>query len=190
MDDPRLESLAKKAGGLSKLNGVPLKLVNTAKQKITEKYSYWALMAPVAALVAEAITGSTPGAIINIFAGIPAPTKHEIDLDTYIENRLYMFGTSGSVIEDMRIVLKKVETDQLDTNTSLDAVSGMAGARDGIKAIEERTLAGKIIVYPQLHNVPLIPLAELHKKYPTVAALLVEGQWNRAAEREFLQVAG
>jgi L-sorbose 1-phosphate reductase len=189
MDDPRLESLERKAGALAKAHAAPLKLVNTVKQKITEKFSYWALMAPVAALVGEAIGGSFPGAIINVFAGIPAPTKHEIDLDTYIANRLYMFGTSGSVIEDMRIVLHKVESGQLDTNTSMDAVSGMAGATDGIKAIEERTLAGKIIVYPMLHEVPLIPLGELRKRYPTVAALLKDGQWNKEAEAEFLKVA-
>jgi L-sorbose 1-phosphate reductase len=59
---------------------------------------------------------------------------------------------------DMRIVLRKVESGQLDTNTSLDAVCGMAGAAAGIKAMEERSLAGKIIVYPMLHDVPLIPL--------------------------------
>jgi hypothetical protein len=163
--------------------------VNTAKQKITDKFTYWALMAPVAALVEEAIQGSLPGAIINIFAGIPAPTKHELDLDTYIEHKLYMFGTSGSVIEDMKIVLKKVETGQLDTNTSLDAISGMAGATDGIKAIENRTLAGKIVVYPMLHDVPLIPLAQLHQRFPTVAAKLTNGQWNKQAEQELLKVA-
>jgi len=190
MDDARIHSLAAKANPLAAANHTPLKLVNTAKEKVTEKFSYWALMAPVAALVGDAIAGSVPGAIINIFAGIPAPTKHELDLDTYIENRLYMFGTSGSVIEDMKIVLKKVESGQLDTNTSLDAISGMAGATNGIKAIEERTLAGKIIVYPMLHDVPLIPLTELHKKYPTVAAKLVNRQWNKAAEQELLRVAG
>jgi hypothetical protein len=146
-------------------------------------------MAPVAALVDQAIAGSLPKAIINIFAGIPGPTKHELDLDAYIEKQLYMFGTSGSVIEDMKIVLKKVETGKLDTNTSLDAISGMAGATDGIKAIENRTLAGKIVVYPMLHDVPLIPLAELHKTYPTVAAKLDHGQWTKSAEQELLKVA-
>ena len=68
-------------------------------------------------------------------------------------------------------------------------ISGMAGATDGIKAIENRTLAGKIIVYPMLHDVPLIPLSELHKTYPTVAAKLINGQWNKAAEQELLKVA-
>jgi L-sorbose 1-phosphate reductase len=190
MDEPRLESLRRRAGALAIARGMPLNLVNTVEEKITEKFSYWALMVPVAALVGEAIAESVAGGLINIFAGIPAPTKHEIDLDAYVEKRLYMFGTSGSVIEDMRIVLQKVESGQLDTNTSLDAVSGMAGAIDGIKAIEERTLAGKIIVYPMLRDVPLIPLGELHKRYPTVAALLKDGQWNKQAEEEFLRVAG
>jgi threonine dehydrogenase-like Zn-dependent dehydrogenase len=189
MDDPRLNSLGAKANALAEANKAPLKLVNTAKEKITDKFTYWALMAPVAALVEDAIQGSLPGGIINIFAGIPAPTKHDLDLDTYIERKLYMFGTSGSVIEDMKIVLRKVETGQLDTNTSLDAVSGMAGATDGIKAIENRTLAGKIIVYPVLHELPLTPLSELHKKYPTVAAKLKHGQWNKDAEQELLKVA-
>ncbi|HVT90570.1 MAG TPA: alcohol dehydrogenase catalytic domain-containing protein [Tepidisphaeraceae bacterium] len=189
MDDPRLNSLGAKANALATANKTPLKLVNTSKEKITEKFTYWALMAPVPALVDQAIAGSKPGGIINIFAGIPAPTKHELDLDTYIANRLYMFGTSGSVIEDMKIVLRKVETGQLDTNTSLDAISGMAGAMDGIKAIENRTLAGKIIVYPMLHDVPLTPLSELNKSFPTVAAKLKNGQWNKDAEKELLKVA-
>ena len=65
----------------------------------------------------------------------------------------------------------------------------MAGAIDGIASVENRTLAGKIIVYPMLHDVPLIPLSELHKHYPTVAAKLTNGQWNKAAEQELLRVA-
>ena len=147
-------------------------------------------MAPVGALVADAIQKADQGAIINIFAGIPAPTKHDLDLDAYIAKRCFMFGTSGSTIEDMRIVLRKVERDQLDTNASVDAISGMSGATDGIAAVENRTMAGKIIVYPMLHDVGLIPLAELHKRFPTVAEKLDNGKWTREAERELLRVAG
>ena len=65
----------------------------------------------------------------------------------------------------------------------------MAGAVDGIAAVENRTLAGKIIVYPMLHDIGLIPLAELHKQFPTVAAKLDKGAWCKAAEQELLRVA-
>ncbi len=189
MDDARLESLRKKVEPMARANHVGLRLINTQKNPITEEFRYVALMAPVGALVANAIRDSAPGCIINIFAGIPAPTKQEIDLDAYIANRCFMFGTSGSVIRDMKIVLRKVEEGRLDTNCSVDAISGMAGAADGIAAVENRTLAGKILVYPMLHDVGLIPLAELHMHYPSVAAKLSDGNWNKAAEDELLRVA-
>jgi hypothetical protein len=100
-----------------------------------------------------------------------------------------MFGTSGSVIRDMKIVLEKVEKGRLDTDCSVDAVSGMTGAREALAAVENRTLAGKIIVYPSLHGTELIPLVEMSKRFPSVAAKLERGQWNHAAEEEFLRVA-
>jgi threonine dehydrogenase-like Zn-dependent dehydrogenase len=189
MDDARLDAVMKKAKPLADANRVSIRMVNTQKTPLKEKFSYFALMAPVGALVSAAIRDSLPGAIVNIFAGIPAPTKQEIDLDTYIANRCYMIGTSGSVIRDMKIVLQKLESGRLDTNCSVDAISGMAGATDGIAAVENRTLSGKIIVYPMLHDVPLIPLAELHKHYPTVAEKLEGGAWTKAAEEELLRVA-
>ena len=189
MDDARLASLQKKAEPFAAANRVDMKMLNTAKTPLAGKFSYFALMAPVPVLVASSIRDSQPGCIINIFAGIPAPTKHQIDLDTYIANRCFMFGTSGSTIGDMKIVLRKVTTGQLSTNSSVDAVSGMAGATDGIAAVENRTLAGKIIVYPMLHNLGLTPLVDLPGKFPTVAAKLDNGQWTKAAEEELLRAA-
>ncbi len=189
VDDSRLETVGKKAAPLARANKVNLRMVNTKKTPLTEKFSYFALMAPVGVLVADAVKNSLDKCIINVFAGIPAPTRQDLDLDTYIANRCYMFGTSGSVIRDMKIVLSKIESGKLDTNCSVDAISGMAGAVEGIAAVENRTLAGKIIVYPMLHDIGLIPLAKLNECFPTVAAKLVDGQWTKAAEEELLKVA-
>jgi len=190
LDDVRIETLRQKAAPMARTNDVALRLVNPQNEPLDEAFTYFVLMAPVGALVADAIRKAGDGAIINIFAGIPAPTKHDLDLDAYIEKRCFMFGTSGSTIDDMRIVLAKVESDQLDTNACVDAVSGMSGARDGIAAVENRTLAGKIIVYPMLHDLGLIALAELEKHFPTVAGNLDDGKWTREAEQELLRVAG
>jgi threonine dehydrogenase-like Zn-dependent dehydrogenase len=188
--DGRIESLRAKAQSFAKANKVDLQLVNTQTNPLSTQFSYIALMAPIGELVADAVRRSKPGAIVNIFAGIPAGVRQEIDLDTLAAHRVFLFGTSGSTIEDMKIVLRKVTTGQLNTNASVDAVSGMAGAVDGIRAVENRLLAGKIIVYPMLHNMPLIPLDRLGDHYPTVAALLDHGQWCRAAEQELLRAAG
>jgi threonine dehydrogenase-like Zn-dependent dehydrogenase len=190
VDDARLASLATKAGPLAKTNRVPVRMVNTQKSPLAEQFRYIALMAPVGVLVANAIRDSLPGCLINIFAGIPAPTRQDLDLDTYIASRCYMFGTSGSVIRDMKIVLAKVESGRMDTNCSVDAICGMAGAVDGIAAVENRTLAGKILVYPMLHDLGLIPLAQLHNHLPSVAARLSNGSWCKAAEDELLRSVG
>jgi threonine dehydrogenase-like Zn-dependent dehydrogenase len=189
VDDARLETLARKASPLARERGVNLELVNTQKSPAKDKATYFALMAPVAVLVADALRESLNGTLINIFAGIPAPVKHDLDLDAYIERQCYMFGTSGSLIRDMKAVLAKVERGRLDTNLSVDAVAGMAGAVDGLAAVENRKMLGKIVIYPELHDVPLIPLSEMAKHFPTVAANLAGGSWTASAEEELLKAA-
>lgn len=186
LDDERLEALAAKAQPLARQKAVSLRLVNTKTSPAACAPTYVALMVPAPRLLAEAIKTAAPGCLINIFAGIPASTRQEIDLDACIGKRCWMFGTSGSTTGDMRIVLSKVESGMLDTNASVDAVSGMAGAIDGIRAVENRALAGKIIVYPCLHDLPLVPLGELAARLPEVAAKLEGGAWSKAAEDELL----
>ncbi len=185
----RLEALHRKAEPLARANGVSFGMVNPAESPPQGEFSYIALMAPIPELLEQAIELAAPNAIINLFAGIPSPVCHELDLDRYLERRCFLYGTSGSTIRDMKIVLEKVTRGTLDTDASVDAISGMAGAIDGIAAVENRTMAGKIVVYPELENVGLIPLERLHEHYPTVAEKLEDGQWCRKAEAELLRVA-
>ncbi len=189
LDGERLASLAAKVLPLATERNVVFRVANAAWRGAGGAPTYVGLMVPVASLVAEAIEESAPGCLINIFAGIPADTHAPVDMDRYITKRCYMFGTSGSTTADMRTVLAKVEGGRLDTNASVDAVSGMAGAIDGIRAVEKRTLAGKIVVYPALHNLPLVRLSDLPERLPGVAARLSGGAWCRAAEDELLATA-
>jgi threonine dehydrogenase-like Zn-dependent dehydrogenase len=189
LDDARLASLGEKAEPMAKAAGVTLRLVNTTRTPLDGAFSYIAIMAPLGPLVEAAIQDAGAGTLINIFAGIPAPTRQDIDLDAYIAKGCFMFGTSGSVIRDMKLVLAKVESGQLDTDCSVDAVSGMAGAVEGMAAVENRTLAGKIVVYPALRSMGLIPLTQMAQRYPAVAAKMPGGRWCLAAEKELLKVA-
>jgi len=108
-------------------------------------------------------------------------------LDTYIANRCFMLGTSGSRLSDMKRVLEKVTSGRLNTDVSVDAVSGMAGATDGLAAVENRTMAGKIIVYPGLIDMPLVTLSKMATHRPEVAAKLDDGIWTKQAEQELLK---
>ncbi len=183
LDQTRLDALAAKAQPFADRLNVDLKLINTHKTPLNGTFDYVSIMVPIAPLVGQAIAQSKDKTLINIFAGIPAPVKHDLDLDTYICNRCFMFGTSGSRLIDMKIVLEKVIQGQLDTNCSVDAVSGMAGAINGIRAVENRTLSGKIIVYPDLPEMELTPLEKLPDE---VRKTLDNGMWNKAAEDTLL----
>jgi hypothetical protein len=157
---------------------------------LRDRFTYYAVLVPAGTTVADAINHCLEGCLINIFAGIPAATRQELDLDAYIAKRCFMFGTSGSVIEDMRIVLNRLCSGRLDTNCSVDGISGMAGAAAAMAAVETRALAGKIIVYPALHDPGLIPLVELKDHFPSVGEKLDRGRWTKAAEEELMRVAG
>lgn len=183
IDDARLESLAPKVAGHANYRGV-----NSSKEDMGRDYTYISIMAPVPELVEDAIERCGKDAIINVFAGIPASVKHAIDLEELIYKRAYLIGTSGSEVEDMKAVYRKVLAHKLDTDLSVGAVSGMAGAKDGLEAVEKRTLNGKILVYPELVNEVLIPLSRMSEVYPTVAERLRNGSWNKEAEAEFLRV--
>ena len=152
------------------------------RSRSNETFNYIVLMAPVAALVGQAVAASEKNAIINIFAGIPADTTAALDLDAYVEKQLYFVGTSGSELKDMKRVLAKVVSRELDTNFSVAAVSGLDGAIDGIRAVEKNLLSGKILVYPSCRDLRLTALGDLGSE-----ALLERGRWSAEAEKALLR---
>jgi threonine dehydrogenase-like Zn-dependent dehydrogenase len=182
LSDERLVALRKLSEPLAQKNKLTLKTYNPSKDKLADKFNYIVLMAPVPALVAQAVKDAAPKAIINIFAGIPAEKTGEIDLDTYIERQCYFIGTSGSTLADMKAVLKKVASRQLDTNLSVAAIAGLDGAVDGIRAVEKNLMPGKILVYPFAKGLKLTALTEVGKEHSLVASALDDGYWNKNAE--------
>ncbi len=186
LSDERLDALARLAAPIAARERMGFERYNSKSQTPAGEFDYSVIMAPVPALVAAAIPISRPGARINIFAGIPLGKTGAVDLDAYIAKGLFMFGTSGSTMNDMRIVLENVQSGRLDTNVSVAAVSGLEGAIEGIRAVERQEIAGKIMVYPACRGLGLTPLAKLPAN---VRALLRDGVWTREAEEELLKTA-
>lgn len=188
LNTERLEVLKKIAAPLAKERNVLFTAYNPKDDNISDSFSYSALMVPVAALVSQEIESIDKKGIINIFAGIPAQIIADLDIDKYIEKKLYFIGTSGSVLEDMKAVLYKVESaKQLDTNLSVAAISGLDGAIEGIRAVEHQLIAGKIIVYPSCKGMGLITLDKLADYLPGVADKLSDGLWTKDAEDALLK---
>ncbi|MHC4124349.1 MAG: alcohol dehydrogenase catalytic domain-containing protein, partial [Planctomycetota bacterium] len=187
VDDERLAVLSKIASPLAEKNKVTFKTYNPTKEKVAESFDYTAIMAPVPALVASAIKSTAKSGVINIFAGIPATVSGQIDLDTYIEKQLFLIGTSGSTLNDMKTVLAKVDSGRLDTDISVGAVCGLNAAVEGIRAVENRSISGKILVYPVCKGLEITKLEDMKTKLPNVAKHLKKGLWNKNAEDALLK---
>ncbi|MFT4108798.1 alcohol dehydrogenase catalytic domain-containing protein [Propionicimonas sp.] len=190
VDDARLAHLAAVVAPVAEANGVPASFRNSRTEPLEAGYSYIAAMVPAPFLIAQAVDIASEGAIVNAFAGFAIGTMAELDLTKIASQGIYLVGTSGSRIQDMKTMLAKVEDGTLDTNVSLWAVTGMAGVADGIESVNNRTSGGKIMVYPMLPDLGLVTLDELAATLPQVAAELVDGRWTKAAEAALLASQG
>ena len=187
VDDARLAHLEATVAPVAAARGVPAGFRNSATDPLTPGYTYVAVMVPAPALIAQAVELAGDGAIVNAFAGFAIGTLAPLDLNAVAERGVYLVGTSGSRLCDMKAVLAKVESGVLDTNVSLDAVCGMAGVAAAIESVNNRTSTGKIMVYPSRPDLGLVRLADLPAALPEVAAALDAGRWTRAAEDALLR---
>jgi threonine dehydrogenase-like Zn-dependent dehydrogenase len=147
------------------------------------------VLAPVAALIADSATWLAPGGVMNVFAGVARGTMANLDLsDVYLRGARYI-GQSGSKIDDMRLMLFQAEAGTLSPNRSVAAIGSLNAVWDGLKAVKEQTFPGKIVIYPNIKDLPLTPITELKEKMPTVYAKLKDGrEWTDEAEAEFLRL--
>ncbi len=75
LSDERLAALRKLAEPLAQKNKLTLKTYNPSKDKLTEKFNYIVLMAPVPALVAQAVKDAAPQAPSSTSSPAFPPTR-------------------------------------------------------------------------------------------------------------------
>lgn len=151
-------------------------------------YDDIAVLAPSPRVVAGAVDLLADGGAMNIFAGLTRGTRAPIDLRVVVERGIRFRGTSGSAISDLRSMLEYTEGQRLNTNLSVDAITGMCDARKGIEGVMHQAFEGKCVVYPAILNFPLTKLAELKTVLPKVYAKLgLNETWTVEAEAEFLK---
>jgi len=190
IDDGRLAALSKVVGAAAEERNILLRPYNPQTEPVSEIFSYTAVLAPVAELIDTAVQNSSPNSIINIFAGIGSEVTARVSVDDYINKHLYFIGTSGSVLGDMRLMLDKVVTGLINTNAAVAAVCGLAGAVEAVRAVEARSIPGKIIVYPACRDLPLVRLERMKDSVPQAAGHLKGGLWTKDAERALMHVCG
>ncbi len=194
LDAPRLAVVEERLVPLAESRGKRLVVFNAA----TEDRSIEELVAevtdgagaddvivsvPVGPVMGDAAKLMGPDGMLVLFAGVANGTYAPIDIsDVYLHNAQFT-GTSGSAISDQAMVLEKALQGTLSPRRSLAAVGGIEAARDGVQAMLEGRFAGKIVLFPQLSGLPLMSLADLGERYPSIGEAMEDGDiWSDEAE--------
>jgi threonine dehydrogenase-like Zn-dependent dehydrogenase len=144
--------------------------------------------APIVQLMEEAAGVLNPEGMLVLFAGVPIGTFMKVNFnDVFLHNQQFT-GTSGSTIDDQKMILTKTLNGELNPNRSVAAIGGMEVAREGLEALINGTYAGKIVIFPQISGLPLIGLHELKDRYPAIAEGLGENElWTLDAEKALFE---
>jgi threonine dehydrogenase-like Zn-dependent dehydrogenase len=141
---------------------------------------------PISEVMAEADTPMNSDGMLVFFAGVPNGTMAPLNLSAvYLDNAQYT-GTSGLTIHDQQQVVDLANRGELSPGSIVGAVGGMRAAKDGLRALVDGTYSGKVLIFPQIHDLPLTGLDELKERLPDVAEKLGPGDtWNAEAEKAF-----
>lgn len=143
---------------------------------------------PVAALMEEGDIVMKPDGMMVLFAGMPNGTMGKVNLgNVYLSNAQYT-GTSGLTIHDQASVMERRIAGTLSPGRSVAAIGGMETAADAIQSVMDSRYPGKVVIFPQIHNLPLTSLKELQEQIPEVAEKLGPDQmWANEAEEALIE---
>ena len=195
VSDERLKSLEDRLGHLAQSNNCELLTFNSQTAEVSLHDFVMGITdnrgaddvvvsVPLSPVMAEADTVMSSDGMLVFFAGVPNGTLAPLNLSAvYLDNAQYT-GTSGLTIHDQQQVVDLAERGELSPGSIVGAVGGMRAAKDGLQALVDGSYSGKVLIFPQIHDLPLMGLSELKEKLPDVAAKLSPGDtWNDEAER-------
>jgi len=199
ISDDRLQTLNSMFKSLADKNGRKLFFFNpnTSKQsfhdfvmEVTQNQGAddVVVSVPVAALMEEGDTVMKPDGMMVFFAGVPNGTMSALNLsNVYLSNAQYT-GTSGLTIDDQASVMERRVAGTLSPGRSVAAIGGLETAAEAIESVIEGKYPGKVVIFPQIHNLPLMGLKELKERLPEVAAKLGDdNMWTNEAEEVLIE---
>jgi L-sorbose 1-phosphate reductase len=195
--DARLQDLDETFGEEAKAKGIEWICVNPmdkiAYEQIMGQFAGTGfddiiILVPIPAVIADSAPWLAQDGVMNVFAGVARGTTAKLDLNDMVFRNARVIGHSASQIEDMLTMLNKVEDGELSTNRSVAAVGSLEAAKDGLQALIDATYPGKVVIFPNIKELPLTSVTDLATVLPEVAEKLKDGRsWTEEAENAFLE---
>lgn len=197
LDTARLDTVVTRFGALASANDRELVCLNPGEmgdaygeriaELAPEGFDDIIILVPAAPVISMTAPLLGEGGMYQIFAGVAKGTMVSVDVSDVALRGVRYTGTSGSAIDDLRHTVELTRENLLAPNRAVAAIGGIEAVWDGLKAVQDAALAGKVVIYPHIANLPLTKLEDLREIEPEAAALLDEsGAWTREAEDALL----
>lgn len=142
------------------------------------------VVVPNAAVIDQVAPYLARDGMLVLFAGVRAGQTASLPLDRVALHGAQFTGTSGSKLADQLALVAKIQAGKASPGRAVAAIGGLKALGQGLAAVIEQRFPGKVIIFPQLLDLPLLSLAELETVLPAVYARLGPGQnWTQPAEQ-------
>ena len=118
------------------------------------------VVAPDSAAVAATAGWLAPDGLLAVFAGFAYGQPIPFDLSGVAVTGRRLTGSTGCSIQDMKDVLGRVQSGNLDLLANLKAVGGLKALPKALDAVSSGTVSGKIVIYPQAPDLPFRPVSD------------------------------
>jgi threonine dehydrogenase-like Zn-dependent dehydrogenase len=146
------------------------------------------VVAPDTTVIEQALPYLADDGMLVLFAGVPVGNRIALPLDRVSLHKAQFTGTSGSTVSGELRIVEQIQAGTLSPARSVAAIGGLKAIAKGLQAVMERIYPGKIVIFPQLLDLPLLSLAELNNALPEVYARLGPGEtWTARAEQTLFE---
>ena len=202
VDDRRIEHLKKRLAERAAERGIEFALVNPSKLSEAEYirvlrdfapagFDDVVVLVPRADVVSFAAGFLNAGALVNMFAGIPAGETAMLSVRDIADRGVRYIGSSGSTFDDMADTLRAGADGEFQPVAALAAVGGMNALKQGLEAVAAGSFCGKTAILPQCPDLPLTELEDLGKLDPELPGTLdKDGNYTKATEKMLLEKWG
>jgi threonine dehydrogenase-like Zn-dependent dehydrogenase len=99
-----------------------------------------------------------PGGLLSIFAGFAYGHTVPFDLAGVATDGKRITGSTGCTVDDMKDVLAKVLSGDLDLRANIKAIAGLRALPRALDAVSRGIISGKVVVYPPSPDLPFGPV--------------------------------
>ncbi len=121
--------------------------------------------------------------ILILFSGTRYGLFGKLPLGWVASRNVSITASSGSSVADQLQVLAKMNRNEALPDFNVAAIGGLMATKSGLEAVKAGRFTGKVVIYPQLKHLPLLPLNELGNWDRQLGDYVVQNGWSRTAER-------